>query len=243
MRKLRFIEILAIVLGAALIAIWGSYRLHAFLGSRSDIQRFEQAKHARQEPAAAKNPLPESVLSEPPPQPEKTLAPTTDVDYTLWADGRILEYEESLHTDLGTPQALFRIPKLHLEVAVLEGTSDLVLNRGVGRIEGTAQIGEGGNLGIAGHRDGFFRGLKDVETGDTMELETLTGSHTYVIDKISIVAPEDVYVLAPSDKSRVTLVTCYPFYFVGKAPLRYIVHGKEVTDGEAMAESSPSKTP
>jgi sortase A len=243
MRKLRFIEILAIVLGAALIAIWGSYRLHAFLGSRSDIQRFEQAKQALQEPLAARDPVPEIGLSKPAPEQKKTLAPTKVVDYALWADGRIQEYEESLHTDLGAPAALFRIPKLQLEVAVLEGTSDLVLNRGVGRIEGTARIGDGGNLGLAGHRDGFFRGLKDVETGDTMELETLTGSHTYVIDKISIVAPEDVYVLAPSDESRVTLVTCYPFYFVGKAPLRYIVHGKEITDGEAMAESSPSTTP
>ena len=243
MRKLRVIEILGIVLGAALIAIWGSYRLHAFLGSRSDIQRFEQAKQALQEPLAARDPVPEIGLSKPAQEQQKTLAPTKDVDYTLWADGRIQEYEESLHTDLSAPAALFRIPKLQLEVAVLEGTSDLVLNRGVGRIEGTARIGEGGNLGLAGHRDGFFRGLKDVATGDTMELETLTGFHTYVIDKISIVAPEDVYVLAPSDESRVTLVTCYPFYFVGKAPLRYIVHGKEITDGEAMAESSPSTTP
>ena len=98
----------------------------------------------------------------------------------------------------------------------------------MGRIEGTARIGEVGNIGIAGHRDGFFRGLKDIETGDTMELETLTGTQSYVIDKISIVSPEDVYVLDPSEESRITLVTCYPFYFVGKAPLRYIVHAREV---------------
>ena len=121
------------------------------------------------------------------------------------------------------------MPKIDLEVAVLPGTSELVLNRGLGWIEGTAPIGTVGNVGIAGHRDGFFRGLKDIETGDRMELETLQGVQTYEIDQISIVQPEDVYVLAPSEESRLTLVTCYPFYFVGKAPLRFIVHAREVS--------------
>jgi len=219
MRKLRWVEILAWVVGAALISVWAGYQLHASLGSRLDLRKFERAKTAL-DPAKT-----ESLPVERKPA---ALVATTDVDYSLWAEGRIREYEESLEADLGTPQAIFRIPKLDLEVAVLEGTSDLVLNRGVGRIGGTAQIGEVGNLGIAGHRDGFFRGLKDVETGDTMELETLTGTHTYEIDKISIVQPEDVYVLAPTEESRITLVTCYPFYYVGKAPLRYIVHAREV---------------
>lgn len=228
MRKLRWVEILAWVVGAALISVWAGYKLHASIGSRSDLRKFERAKAALDPAPAPANSSPAKTENPPVERKPAALVANTDVDYSLWAEGRIREYEESLEADLGAPQAIFRIPKLDLEVAVLEGTSDLVLNRGVGRIEGTARIGEVGNIGIAGHRDGFFRGLKDIETGDTMELETLTGTHTYEIYEISIVQPEDVYVLAPTEESRITLVTCYPFYFVGKAPLRYIVQAREV---------------
>jgi len=97
------------------------------------------------------------------------------------------------------------------------------LNRAVGHIEGTASPGENGNVGIGGHRDSFFRGLKDVVTGDEIEILTQKESTTYVIDQITIVNPSDVSVLAPRSRSSVTLVTCYPFYFIGSAPQRYIV--------------------
>lgn len=243
MRRLHFVELLAWTVGAALVAIWVAYRVHASWGSRADIQKFEQAKANLQASAATDSPPPPVADPEPARLQQKTLGATTEVDYALWAEGRIREYEESLHADLGAPQALFRIPKLDLEVAVLEGTSDLVLNRGVGRIEGTAQIGEVGNIGIAGHRDGFFRGLKDIATGDTMELETLTGTQLFEIDKISIVSPEDVYVLAPTEDSRITLVTCYPFYFVGKAPLRYIVHAREVAIEQRTIQADSNTVP
>ena len=99
------------------------------------------------------------------------------------------------------------------------------MNRGAGWIEGTAELGTTGNIGLAGHRDGFFRGLKDIKSGDVIELETLDGSLTYRVSEITIVDPEDVYVLAPTPEPSVTLVTCYPFYFVGNAPKRYIVRG------------------
>ena len=83
--------------------------------------------------------------------------------------------------------------------------------------------GAQGNLGIAGHRDGFFRGLKDIAPGDTLELETTAGREFYVVDDIRIVGPEEVSVLAGTPNQTITLVTCYPFYFVGSAPQRYIV--------------------
>src|SRR5215469_851377 len=82
---------------------------------------------------------------------------------------------------------------------------------------------EEGNIGISGHRDGFFRGLKDIREGDGIELVTATGTDTYTIDHIVIVKPTDVSVLAPRPRPSITLVTCYPFYFVGSAPQRYIV--------------------
>ncbi len=121
------------------------------------------------------------------------------------------------------PLAVLRIARIRLVVPVLEGTSDVTLNRGVGHIEETAMPGTSGNSGIAGHRDGFFRSLKDVGVGDAIELETLQGKQTYRIERAWIVNPEDVSVLDPTPEQSITLVTCYPFYFVGSAPQRYIV--------------------
>ena len=121
------------------------------------------------------------------------------------------------------PLAVLRIPKINLEVPVFNDTDDLTLDRGVGRILGTAQVGGPGNLGIAGHRDGFFRGLKDIEIGDTIELQRPGGTDRYRVSQLQIVAPTDVYVLNASSKPTLTLVTCYPFYYVGSAPKRYVV--------------------
>jgi sortase A len=113
-------------------------------------------------------------------------------------------------------------------VAVLGGTDDWTLNRAVGHIEGTAGPGAAGNSGIAGHRDGFFRGLKDVAVGDAIELETLGAVHHYRVTRTWIVEPDDVSVLDPTASPAVTLVTCYPFYFVGSAPQRFIVRAVRV---------------
>ena len=113
---------------------------------------------------------------------------------------------------------------------VYNGTDEINLNRGAGRIIGTARIDAPGNLGIAAHRDGFFRVLKDVELGDTLELQTHQGEKEFVVSSITIVDPTDVSVLAPTDQPTVTLVTCYPFYFVGHAPKRYIVKAELLSE-------------
>ena len=91
------------------------------------------------------------------------------------------------------------------------------MNHAVGRILGTAWPGEEGNIGIAGHRDGFFRGLKDVVVGDTIDLKMLKGTDKYIVDQIQIVKPNQVDVLKPRSIPSLTLVTCYPFYFLGSA--------------------------
>jgi sortase A len=145
------------------------------------------------------------------------------VDLKLWSDSRIKDYLESLESPTDAPQAVLRVPKLHLEVPVYEGSDELTLNRGLGRIIGTARLGEPGNTGIAGHRDGFFRGLKDIGPGDTLELLLPHRTDRYVVTNILITNPDDVSVLQPSSVASLTLVTCYPFYFVGSAPRRYIV--------------------
>jgi sortase A len=106
---------------------------------------------------------------------------------------------------------------------VLPGTDDFVLDRAVGHIDDTALPGTNGNIGIAGHRDGFFRGLKDIAAGDPIELETRKGRELYRVERTWIVDPEDVSVLDPTPVQSLTLVTCYPFYFIGSAPQRFIV--------------------
>jgi sortase A len=98
----------------------------------------------------------------------------------------------------------------------------------LGHIEDTAPPGTDGNTGIAGHRDGFFRVLKDITEGDTIELQTLAGRETYRVERTWIVEPEDVSVLDPTPSRSLTLVTCYPFYFVGSAPQRFIVRAVSV---------------
>jgi len=147
---------------------------------------------------------------------------TRNVDRSLWSAHRARRYQASLGKT-GEALAVLRIPRLHLEVPVLEGTDEFTLNRGVGRIAGTSLPGQGGNIGIAGHRDGFFRPLKDVRAGDSIELATTSGTHVYAVDRIRIISLGDVGVLRPRTKPSLTLVTCYPFYFVGRAPNRYIV--------------------
>ncbi len=151
----------------------------------------------------------------------------------LWAEKRIREYQESLRLQGSPPLAVMTIDRLDIQVPVYDGTDEFNLNRGVGRIEGTARIGDAGNLGIAGHRDGFFRGLKDITIGDDIDLLTPSGTQNYKVSSIDIVDPSDVRVLAPSADKTITLVTCYPFYYVGHAPKRYIV--------KAEAEHSMAK--
>jgi sortase A len=145
-------------------------------------------------------------------------------DFRLWSPQRVKAYQASLAANIPSPLGDLEIPSLKIEVPVLDGTDELTLNRGVGHIDGTPLPGEAGNIGVAGHRDGFFRGLKDLRVGDSVDLYSQNGNTRYVVDEIRIVPPEDVSVLGPRSRPSITLVTCYPFYFVGSAPLRYIVH-------------------
>ena len=151
-----------------------------------------------------------------------------DANFSLWSAPRIDAYKRTLAQHFLPPLAVLRVQNIGLEVPVLDGTDDLTLNRGTGWIRGTARPEQLGNIGIAGHRDGFFRGLKDLKLGDPMELVTHDQSDTYVVDDIRIVSPDDVSVLRPGVVRSLTLVTCYPFYFVGSAPQRYVVHASIV---------------
>jgi sortase A len=209
MSPTRRIEIFLLVTGLVLLGIWGGARMQGTISSRAAVRRFE------------------SDQPQPPKAPAITINDPTSgsqVDFSLWSAKRVDAYKQSLANKVDRPLALVRIPKIHLEVPLYNDTDDLTLNRGVGRILGTARVGQGGNLGIAGHRDGFFRGLKDLAPGDEIDLLLTDRSEAYVVDKIQIVSPEDVSVLSPTEVPTLTLVTCFPFYYVGSAPQRFIVH-------------------
>jgi len=124
----------------------------------------------------------------------------------------------------GTWLARLEAPSVQMSATVLEGTDDGTLARGAGHIEETPFPGEPGNIGIAGHRDTIFRPVRNLHAGDPLVLTTADRVYRYRIMKTSIVDPEDVYVLDPADHPTLTLVTCYPFEFVGHAPRRFIVH-------------------
>jgi sortase A len=196
------------LIGLTLLTVWGGVGISGALSSRAAIKRFEMD----QAQASAESSWPVRELNS-----------SLRVDSALWSLKRTHAYEKSLATRVNRPIAVLRIPHIQLEVPVYDDTNDLILNRGVGRILGTAHVGEIGNLGIAGHRDGFFRGLKDLAPGDEIGLDRIGQSDAYVVEKIEIVNPDDVSVLAPTPTPTLTLVTCFPFYFVGSAPQRYIV--------------------
>lgn len=196
-----------LILGLLLIGIYVGAYVHREVLSRAELNRFER------------------LQSEPRTETPETSLPGDgfNIDFSLWSKKRVAEYEDSLAKHLDPPLAVLRISKVQLEVPVLEGTDDLTLNRGVGHILGTGRPGEEGNVGIAGHRDGFFRALKNIAPGDTIELQTPRGTDRYTVDQIVLVRPNDVSILQPRSVRSLTLVTCYPFYFIGSAPQRYIV--------------------
>lgn len=124
-----------------------------------------------------------------------------------------------------------KVPRLGVSAIVMEGVGKKTLRRGAGHIPDTAMPSEeAGNVGIAAHRDSFFRGLKDIQEDDTIELTTLEGTFRYTVEWTKIVKPEDTSVLAPTEDAALTLVTCYPFYYVGSAPERFIVRAHKIRE-------------
>jgi sortase A len=222
----RRVEKVFLIAGVSLLLAYGSIRLYQQVSTRAALARFHEAvaeRDANRTPSAA-------------------LPGDGDVDFSLWNPKRIQAYRQSLAAKTDVPVAVLGIEKLNLEVPVYDGTDDLTLNRGVGRIIGTAKAGEMGNTGIAGHRDGFFRGLKDIAVGDKIELVTADRTIEYAVSKTEIVQPDNVSVLAKTSNASLTLVTCYPFYFVGNAPQRFVVQAI-ATDFDGPNENSgPSST-
>lgn len=214
----RALERALIGAGLTLLVIWGVARFEGEAGRRAGLRRFAEAR------ASSARAFPD--------------APAT-FDGSLWSVKRIRTHRESLRRRFPPPLAVLRIPLARVVAPVLPGTDEATLNRGVGWIAGTTVPGRIGNVGIAGHRDGIFRGLKDISPGDALELETPHGREQYAVADIRIVDPKDVSVLNPTREATVTLVTCFPFYYVGDAPQRFIV--RAVRQGSAVKRLSASR--
>ena len=121
---------------------------------------------------------------------------------------------------------------------VREGTDAHTLDLSLGHVPGTALPGGPGNAGIAGHRDTLFRCLRNISKEDRIVFQTSHGSYDYAVEKTSIVKPDDVAVLAPGAQPEITLVTCYPFYYVGPAPNRFVVRARLLTPETAPQRSA-----
>lgn len=155
-------------------------------------------------------------------------------------DGQATTHAGSRTSHPGSPKLLqaaategligrIEIPRLGLSVIVLEGVNRITLRRAVGHIPGTARPGQRGNAGISGHRDTFFRPLRNIRQNDIITLTTLHGDYSYRVVSIRVVSVHNVAVLDPSGNESLTLVTCYPFYFVGPAPDRFVVRAERTT--------------
>jgi sortase A len=208
MSAMKWVERAWLTAGLVLLVVYVGLRIDSYVQSRHAVREFTERAIEQTELRPSSN---------------LNLEPVSD--FTLWSPKRIEEYRVSLLPRSEPPVAVLRVPKLGIEAPVVEGTDDFALNRGVGRIASTSRSIGSGNIGIAGHRDGFFRALKDVAQGDLIELQTVDVNATYVVDDIEIVEPSNTSVLEPRAKPAITLVTCYPFYFIGSAPERFIVHG------------------
>jgi sortase A len=207
-RLLLLVERATWLVGAVGIVAWGTHHMWADAAARVDIERF--VSH------------------------QKGAALVGTPDQSLWSPERIVAWRTALGDSSASPLGVLRIPRLRIEVAVLPGTDDHTLDRAVGHIDDTALPGTDGNAGIAGHRDGFFRGLKDIAEGDVIELETGKVKEVYRVERTWVVDPHDVSVLDPTPTRALTLVTCYPFYFVGPAPQRFIVRAVLVRPASAL---------
>jgi sortase A len=127
------------------------------------------------------------------------------------------------------------IPRLGVRAMVHEGIDEATLRHAVGHVPETVRPGVPGNVGLAAHRDTFFRSLKHIRKRDKIFLETWRGTYEYEVEELEIVGPRDVQVLAPSREPVLTLVTCYPFYYVGHAPRRFVVRARQISAGPLLA--------
>jgi len=237
-RRLLKIENLLLITGLIALAFYGGARLYT-----SAFQSFERYSFEEQlrggtpsikgfvDHLFGRKDVPDRAVQPKPVDGEALLrsmifAPEAVPMNKGWSADRLRAFKEAANPSPGSVLGRLEIPSVDLSVMLLQGTDNWTLNRAVGHIEGTALPGHPGNLGIAGHRDGYFRPLKDIPKDTVILLTTLKGRFYYRVNAIHIVKPKDVHLLAPTRHPTLTLVTCYPFHYVGDAPKRFVVQAE-----------------
>lgn len=132
------------------------------------------------------------------------------------------------HRTSGSAIGRISIPRLHLTAMVEEGTDNATLRQAVGHIPSTVLPGQRGNVAISGHRDSFFRGLEDLRKNDEVEFSTPKGTFKYEIESLVVVEPQNTSVLVSSAENTLTIVTCYPFHYIGSAPKRFVARARQI---------------
>jgi sortase A len=147
-------------------------------------------------------------------------------DTRLWSDGRIKALAHLLPGTPASAEALLLLPGQEQGIAVYDGATEAHMTLGAGRLVGTSPLDGDGNIALSAHRDGAFRALKDLAVGDQLRLQTGSRERVFQVTTLSVVQPDAIHVLAPTARPTLTLITCYPFYFIGSAPERYVVRAQ-----------------
>jgi sortase A len=190
---MKSLPIILVIVGLVALSYCAAVLVRAHLYQAREARRFIDESREEPSPADASVPRESSVPARPP------------------------------HPSTGSAVAKLAIPRLGLAEIVLEGAGERELKLGPGHIAGTSLPGDGGNVGVAGHRDTFFRPLRSIRANDKIELTTREQKYRYIVVSTAVVEPSDVEVLRPWGHETLTLVTCYPFNFIGSAPKRFIV--------------------
>lgn len=213
-RRLRWIEGGALLIGLLFLGLWSRAHLREQAFQSLELERMANAPREIRAPLQEK-PAPAA------PQPSRAPAKPKHATRNVAALGRL------------------EIPRLKIRAIVAEGADARTLDVAVGHIPATARPGSTGNCGLAGHRDTFFRGLGEVRNGDEVRFVTVDRTYRYQVEWSQVVAPDRVDTLDPTDVPTLTLVTCYPFTFVGRAPRRFVVRARQVdaTDTPPVADA------
>jgi LPXTG-site transpeptidase (sortase) family protein len=236
-RVLFYIEKILLLGGLALILIFLAVKIHAQQGHSTSVNEVETLIELNQQKIAktvVNKPLSQNITDTVKSKSVTLKTPidnknalSTLPDMSDWSSKRKKDYHEVI---VNSPVlGLLEIPQIDLKVAIFDKASEPHLNKGVARVLQRAKLSGEGNLSLAGHRDGFFRKLGQVVLGDVFTVKDISGNEfNYQVTKTWIVKPKDTYVMKATEKPSITLITCYPFYYVGSAPERYIVRAERI---------------
>ena len=219
----RWVERALAVLGVVCLAYYGYQTTEAHNFRREQAAAFEALLDAAPvtdvtaRPAAVSDSVRHAL-------PDDERARSTHSSDRKESAGKVTTAPATPRLDGEHVMALLHIPRLDLSSVVLSGDGDDVLDVAVGHLPDTPKPWEPGNSALAAHRDGLFRPLRNIRVGDEIRVRSTHGELVYHVRETKVVAPDDLSVLAPTDTQTLTLITCYPFNYVGNAPKRFIVH-------------------